>query len=347
MKLHSNATGLLISLFFLLTMPLFGQSPQGQSSQSSTGDDVIRQSVTIFTLDAFVLDKKTGAVAGGLKATDFNLFENGVQQNIEYFGVDRLPLSVVVVLDVSRSVRPFVQRIAAGGVAAFSKLKPEDEVAVLAFASKTRLVQEFTRDRSLVSERIGRIGDEKELGSGTNLLLAISEASKVWDNAKRQADDRSRRVIVVVSDNLSYVPRGASKTTIEDTKRNLLESDATLCGIVVGDDRAVRGHLGINPLALIAFRSYRMEPFAEETGGEVLTDRKREVEGALSNLFERLRSRYILGYTVNDTRFDGSFRRLKVSLVPTANPEGRLVVKTRTGYWTEKPEPNREKGVID
>jgi Ca-activated chloride channel homolog len=344
MKLHSNATGLLISLFFLLTMPLFGQSSQGQSS---TEGDVIRQSVTIVTLDALVLDKKTGAVTSGLKATDFNLFENGVKQNIEYFGVDRLPLSVVVVLDVSQSVRPSIRRIAAGGVAAFSKLKPEDEVAVLAFAWKTRLVQDFTRDRNLVAERISRIGDQKELGAGTNLLLAISEASKVWDNAKRPADDHSRRVIVVVSDNLSYVPRGASKTTIEDTKRNLLESGATLCGIVVGDDRAVRGRLGINPLALIAFRSYRMEPFAEETGGEVLSDRKSEVEGTLSNLFERLRSRYTLGYIVTDTGFDGSFRRLKVSLGPTANPEGRLVVKTRTGYWTEKPEPNREKGVID
>lgn len=336
--------GLLIFLFFLSTATLFGQS---SPSQPSPQDDIIRQSVTIVSVEALVLDKKSGTVAGGLQASDFEIFDNGVKQRIEQFSVDRNPLSIVLVLDVSRSVRPILGRIATGGVAAFSRLKPEDEVAVMAFASKTRLVQNFTRDRATVLDSIRRIDETSDVGSGTNLLQAIADASKIWGNATQTPNFHARRVIVVVTDNLSYVPRGASKTTIEATKRDLLESGATLCGIVVGDTRTARGIIATNPLSWFALRSYRLEPFAEETGGEVLNDRQSEVETTLGSLFERLRSRYSLAYIADDTSFDGSFRRLKVVLAPSVNPKGRLVIKTRSGYWTPKPEQNPEKDVID
>lgn len=340
--MHFRPIGLLIFLFFLSTATLFGQS---SPAQPSPPDDVIRQSVTYVSVEALVLDKKSGTVAGGLQASDFEIFENGVKQRIEQFSVDRNPLSIVLVLDVSRSVRPILGRIASGGVAAFSRLKPEDEVAVMAFASKTRLIQNFTRDRATILDGIRRIDEANDVGFGTNLLQAIADAAKVWENADQNVN--ARRVIIVVTDNLSYVPRGLSKTTIEATKRDLLESGATLCGIVVGNKQAARGIIAVNPLSWITLRSYRLEPFAEETGGEVLKDRQSEVETTLGSLFERLRSRYSLAYIADDTSFDGSFRRLKVTLAPSANRKGQLVVKTRTGYWTPKPEPNREKGVID
>jgi hypothetical protein len=70
-----------------------------------------------------------------------------VRREITFFSRDELPLSVLLLLDVSGSVRSIVRRIAEGALNAMQRLKPADEVAVMAFANEPHLVQGFTRDR--------------------------------------------------------------------------------------------------------------------------------------------------------------------------------------------------------
>src|SRR5262245_24016557 len=99
------------------------------------GVEPIRLGTSLVVLDAQVLNRRTGAVVGGLKREDFLIHENGVRQEITHFSQDKLPLSIILLLDLSGSVRPYVEQIRDGALQALSRLKPEDEVALLAFAT--------------------------------------------------------------------------------------------------------------------------------------------------------------------------------------------------------------------
>src|SRR5437868_9196804 len=111
-------------LFLLLTVSLSGaQDPPPKQS-----DEVIRLNTELVVLEAEVLSQRTGQPLGSLKPSDFTLYEDGVKQEIEYFSYDRLPLSIVLLLDVSSSVWSGLDQIQAAALHALQRLKPEDEV---------------------------------------------------------------------------------------------------------------------------------------------------------------------------------------------------------------------------
>ena len=113
---------------------------------------------------------------GDLTKDDFEVYEKGVKQPISYFGRDELPLSIMLLLDVSGSVRPILHQIRDGALNALQRLKPEDQVAVMAFANTSKLAQDFTKDRSLAARKIEEATATDALGSGTILGPALESA---------------------------------------------------------------------------------------------------------------------------------------------------------------------------
>ena len=116
--------------------------------------DVIKVNTDLVVFDAQVIDKKSKRVIGDLTKDDFEITENGVKQSVSYFSRDELPLSIMLMLDVSGSVRPILHQIRDGALNALQRLKPEDQVAVMAFGTTYELAQDFTKDRALVSKKI-------------------------------------------------------------------------------------------------------------------------------------------------------------------------------------------------
>ena len=104
----------------------------------------------------------------------------------------------MLLLDVSGSVRPAIHRIRDGALEALGRLKPEDEVAVMAFASSAELVQDFTRNRDLIAKTIKMATAAETLGRATNFAPALDEAAlKMFDTPQA-----NRCVIIIVTDNL-------------------------------------------------------------------------------------------------------------------------------------------------
>ena len=99
--------------------------------------------------------------------------------------------------------------------------------------------------------------------------------------------------------------------------------------------RAVAGIAG-----LFKVRSSGLNKLAEETGGEVVTDKPEALDHAFGTLVDHLRTRYSLGFVSSNPRQDGSFRKLKLEITPAVmkqrEPEGKLVIKTRKGYVASK-----------
>jgi len=275
----------------ILSLLILTGSPS-QAAQEREADQSVKLGVELVVMDVQVLKKQTARAVGDLKKEDFVVYEDGVKQAVTHFSQDRLPLSVVLLLDVSRSVRPFTRQIREGALQALQRLKPEDEVALAAFAASTRVVQSFTKDRQLITGRIEDFYETAGVGRGTFLPEGVYQAAV---HLKRASSPGSRRVIIAITDNISTQHRFMAHSGGE----------------------AVRE--------------------LYETGGEVMRASSDEIEARLVELIEHLRTRYAIGYTPSNTKHDGKFRKVKVTLsAGVESREGKLSVLTRRGYYAAK-----------
>lgn len=151
-------TVLLILNLLLVTTPIpYSQAQQSQADQS------IMLHTELVVFDAQVVSKKTGRVVGGLSKEHFTLYEDAAKQHITHFSQDKLPLSIVLLLDLSGSVWPLIDQIQDGGLRALRRLKPEDEVALMVFDTEAAVIQDFTQDRHLIASKIADTDEMKSI----------------------------------------------------------------------------------------------------------------------------------------------------------------------------------------
>src|SRR5262245_46007082 len=311
---------------------------QNPSRQEIILPESIRLSTNLVVIDAQALDRKTGQIINGLKSSDFELYEDGVRQEITHFSQDRLPLSVILLMDLSGSVSPVLKEIQSGALLALERLKEDDEVAVIAFSSDTQLVQDFTRDRKLIIEKIGHIEKTPVIGQGTSLFEGLRDAAIHMNKA---VNPGSRRVVVVVTDNIAweYHFSGLSEKEVAD---KIFESGSMVCGLVV-EGAMTRTEKIFNwnrPGADIYRRRMTVDPFATQTGGEVIRSDKTEVNARLALLIDHLRTRYSLGFSPKKEQADGSFRRITLALTTEAQKRlGDVVIRAKQGYYA-RPQQN-------
>jgi len=290
------------------------------AAQEKDPVDVIKVDTNLVVFDAQVVDKKTGHVISDLKKEDFVVTDNGVRQTIDYFSRDELPLSIILLLDVSRSVRPIIHDVRDGALNALLRLKPDDQVAVMTFAVRTSLAQDFTKDRALAARKIQEATETDVLGNGTLLPSALQEAAFHMESAKTT---NSRRVIIVVTDNIAP---GGDKETLND----ILESGAVVYGLIA---RAAIGKV----FNIVSFGQIKaVNKYAEETGGEVMGADKKEVDDKLGVMIDRLRARYAIGFRPSDVSDNEQFRPVKITISTTKKRKEKPIVLTRRGYFQRK-----------
>jgi len=321
----------LISVLFMLWIGAAVISSHAQQPKQS--ELTVKIDTDLVVSDALVVSKKTGRVIGDLKPEDFLLYEDGVRQEITHFSQDKLPLSIMLLLDVSGSVRPKLQQVQAGARYAMEQLKTEDEVAVMVFAGGAKLIQDFTKDRQLIEDKIAGIEDN-QLGFrgqfGTRINEGVYQAAAHMDQA---TNPQSRRVIIGVTDNKSSaIPTGHSGG---DALEQLFESGSVVCGLIVESE--IFGGIFGKASSTVGTLLGRIDSFADKTGGEVMKAKREEIANKLVELIGRLRTRYTLGYAPANSNLDGKFRKLDLKVTPQVEArEGKVVVRTRQGYYARR-----------
>ncbi len=337
----------------LATLALAGGTAGGRSAQS------IRVTSDLVVVDSQVVDRKTGAPLEGLTREDFTILEDGVPQRITHFSQDQIAFSLLLSLDVSTSVLPILAQIHQGALHALQALRPDDEVAVMAFGVTSELVLGFTRDRDKVAAVIGTIDEHvaARVGQKTHIDDALFAAARYL---RRDAAPNTRRVVVAVTDNWTNQPEGTGHSEAETTAE-LFESGALVCGLVVGDfpmlaaalARGDRNLKSTDPGLRSMYRMLRQKKIklrdpigvhAEETGGIVLEAGAQGAASRLRELIRRLRSSYSFGYVSSNRRRDGSFRSLEVRFSPQGEkraPSGHIVA--RKGYYARAERPAGER----
>ncbi|MBV9928796.1 MAG: VWA domain-containing protein [Acidobacteria bacterium] len=333
----------ILPLVFALSKPPEPQGrprtvrPREETTAIPVGEEeVVKTDIDLVVLDALIVQKKTGRVVGDLRREDFQLTEDGVAQQITNFSQNSLPLSVMLLIDRGGCLDPFGENVRRAAGDAVARLKPSDEVAVMAYHDSAELVQGFTRDRREVADALDRVPGHDEQANHC-LEKAFYEAARYM---VRAGNPVGRRVIVVitgVTSNFDCV--GAP--SVGEAKREVYESGSVVCGIIPRtagqrmESSVMRGMTGI--AGAVGVPTIRVNDLADETGGEVLDDKPEQLDRTFDTLFEHLRTRYQLAFVPTNRKHDGTVRKLRLKLTPVAEKSrGKLAVKTRRSYVAPK-----------
>jgi VWFA-related protein len=285
------------------------------------GQEAVQLRSDLVLVPVEVTDKKSDLPIVGLRKEDFVLFEDGRRQEIVLFGQDEFPLSMLLLIEVGYHY--YIKDAARAAHAVLSRLRPEDEVALMIFDGEPRLMRGFTREKDLVAQELEELESYCTNSSTRHLHRAIYEAANYMLEATHRA---RRRVLLVVTDNLGEVIRGESERTVLE---QLYKSDIVVCGIIIGHDAPRVFHF--HPILKFA----RIDKFVEATGGRMGSAKPGEalrVEKVV-RLIDLLRAQYVLGYVPTAVVGDGRVRTIKVELSASAKKKYKDVrLRHRRGY---------------
>ena len=334
-KISVFASGLLVVAF-----SLHPAAPVPREIQLK--NQAVRLSVEMVSLPVVVTTHEGKRVLD-LHREDFQVYEDGVAQEIAGFGVTDEPVSVALALDVSGSVAGWLTRIQDDAIRFVNLLNPDDSVAIMSFAGDVRLLEDWSIDR----QRNARGINAARHGSCTKLFEAVWLA---FDEVLKPTSERT--ALVLFSDGVDSASHKASR---KDTIDLAEETRATVYPIFfkpkfqTPSPRAGRSRIpgtppivlpptsppacpgGMNLNFLMRGRKYLAE-LAELTGGKIIdAPQLQDLRPAFEEIANELSSQYSIGYYSTNTNHDGKFRRVEVRL---RKPD--LITRTKRGYYAPK-----------
>ena len=186
------------------------KTPTPATDQADVADeDIVRISTSLITVPAQVMDR-SGRYIGGLRKEDFVLFENGVEQQLSYFGSVEQPFTVALLLDVSGSTQTQLQAIRAAANAFISRLRPNDQLILVSFDGKINVLTEAVKVSDLRKQRLR--------------LDAVNDGTLLYDTVnvvlnQQLAKIPGRKAVVLLTDGVDEGSKQASR------KQNLRDAD--------------------------------------------------------------------------------------------------------------------------
>jgi len=293
--LISHFSFLILSCFF---SPAFAQD-----------DDIIKVESTLVVLNTTITDAK-GLPVSGLKQTQFKVFEDGQEQNIDFFDTEKTPFAAVILIDTSGSMEARISMARSAAINFLDGLRPDDVTAIYNFDTKVSLVQNFSNSRDITE----KIFDLKADGY-TALNDAIFKAAQ--ELAERP---EKRKAIIVLSDGAD----NKSGRSADKVLKAALVSNVTIYTI----DMSMTDTGGKDRLQ----NQGALKNFAEKSGGTFIpTPGGAAMRTAFKNIVEELGTQYTLGYQPTNTKKDGKWRAIEIRV---ARPN--LNIRTRKGYNAPK-----------
>jgi VWFA-related protein len=286
-------------------------------------------------VDVQVRHTKTGAPAPALRAEDFQVSEEGISQPILHFSRDEFPLSVVLLFDLTDSVRGVLKRLAEGARTALEHFKVADEVSVMVYSGHAALVDGFTTDRARTLHAI-----ERAAAMTSDEPAHFNEAVYQAAFQLRQAGSPSnRRVIIWLTDNMPNVPyrkEFPAHTEIE-AFRALHEEGVVVAPVLLKNPLWAAMNVLVRASEASHAKSFPpgdAHKYAELTGGQAVGLRGKQPEERLAQLIDELRARYTIGYRPSEAQPAGTFRKIRVELVPARTLRTKeWTVLARQGYY--------------
>jgi Ca-activated chloride channel homolog len=286
--------------------------PDGQS-----GGYTLKKDVDLVVLHATVEDSK-GAFVPDLKEQNFHVFEDKAEQRISVFRREDVPVTLGLIIDNSGSMREKRAQVNAAALTFVKTSNPQDEVFVVNFNDEfyLDLDKDFTNDPKELQEALERIDSR----GSTALYDAVIGS---LDHLKKGRKDK--KVLLVITDG----DDDASRKSFEYTIKAAQSSNALIYAVGVFSD-----YDQSHDKRMVRHSKKILTELAEATGGAAYFPNSLDDVGPTCTMIARdIRNQYLIGYYPTNTAKDGSYRL--VHLEVSDRGRGKLVVRTRTGYYAK------------
>lgn len=272
-----------------------------------------RTNATTVTVDVAVLDDKNHFIAR-IPQGAFRVLEDGVPQQIAGFGQSEAPMTICMLIEFSGRFQQFWTsgwyETLQASYGFLSTLKPDDNVAVVAYDLHDTILSDFSPDKRRAEEAMSRLRIPGF--SESNVFDALT------DMADRMSGIEGRKAILLIGTGLDTF----SKITFDQARKSLQESGVPIYTIsILQIARMMAESRGMSGPADLTFlqADNEMRTFSKETGGMSFFPRFiGEYPSVFGQIEQALRDQYTITYHPTNTSRDGKFRHIKVELV---NPE--------------------------
>jgi VWFA-related protein len=331
------------------------QTPTPPSQRPSTDSQPppgfrFKSGVELVNVTATVTDAG-GRFVANLRQEDFLVYEDDQPQTVTHFSADRVPVSLGILLDTSQSMTGEKFDAARSALDRFlmELSSPDDEFFLIQFSSVPTLLQDWTRDRHLVSRALAGVSPR----GGTAMYDAIADSVPLMQRAQNR-----KKAIVIISDGVDMT----SATPLVDVHRIIRQSEALVYAVGIDCSNTPtfrrqpffqRGGQPIprpfpmpggrppqwprqyppvpppsrdfrcsDPVDVMALRD-----LTDDSGGRTEIVRvARDLEPATSGIADELSKQYYLGYPANGKK-DGRWHTIRVEV-----RDRTYRVRARRGY---------------
>lgn len=275
----------------------------------------LRVGVDLVLVPVAVTDAANRPVTN-LQKADFIVYEGKEKQEIQSFSMELDPISLGVILDVSKSMSDKIETEREAVREFFKNANPQDDYFVITLSDRPRLVADTTQSLDEIEEKLTYVVPE----GNTALLDGINVGV-----AKLRTARYKRRALLVISDGGD----NRSHYNAKETKSTVQEADVLVYSIGIIDNMPVPGFKTIEE----KLGKRLLAEITDATGGRtIVADNRTKVADIASTISRELRAQYVLGYHSSNAFHDGKWRKIKVR-VAASTGDPSLHAYYKRGYY--------------
>ena len=283
-----------------------------------------RSAIDVVSMNVTVTDQGNKYITD-LTETDFEIFEDGVKQELTLFNRSNLPVALSLLIDTSSSMEDRMVTAQDAAIGFVRKLRPTDLGEVIGFDSRAEVLQKFTSSPAELEQAIRKTVAGGSTSLNNALYISLKGLKKI---PIRQEDEIRRQAIVLLSDGEDT----SSLVTFEDVLDLARRSETAIYTIGLMEQGPGGGQSK-------GFReaTYALRQLANDTGGRAFFPADmRSLASVYGQIYDELSSQYTIGYTSKNPKRDGAWRRL---VVRVARPN--VQARTKQGYFAPVAQPAR------
>lgn len=291
--------------------------------------DTIRVDSNLVDLKVSVISLGPQASSVSLEQKDFQVFEDGLQQQISFFAAADTPFDLVLLIDLSGSIAQKIKLIRRSAKRFVEATRPIDRVGVVTFTDVPVVVSGLSADREQLNDAIDHI---KKPAGGTNFWDSLGF---VVDAMFRPTQELRRKAIVVMTDGvdnaLPQVYGDGSVTSFSDLLNTVRNSETLVYPIYI-DTEAEEARLHRTPREAFAIARNQLQQLSQACGTLVYpVSELKDLDKVYERVIRDLSTVYSIGYKPTNPSKDGTWRNVSVKLLERPD----LSARAKNGYFAK------------
>lgn len=288
-------------------------------------------------LDVSVILDQNHQFVPGLKANNFLVLEDGVEQKVDTVRIAQTPITAVMLLEFAANNWYVINDMENAAVSFFRSLRPDDYIALMTYDLNTHILADFTSNKQVIASALQSLTIPTY--SDTNTFDAL------YETLDRLTRVDGRKYVILIGtgrDTFSKITLDKVLTKIRATPNVTIFTIGT--GALLNEMGSGSGMRELNYLQA----QNQLKTFASMTGGMSFSPLfQGELADDFAAINNSIRNQYVLTYRPTNTATDGAYRHIQVVLVDNeghplemADEKGKPLkysVITRDGYNARRP----------